>query len=467
MKKCVIYLKDEKQSNADLIDSLKKLELEEFFFNNKNELELWTREHEKNEVSLVIVDEDKLYLESVILNLFPCAYVIWIQSETHKNLREESRIKICADSQVASSFLNNSMNGFAPKEFKKRLLSKKHDSVQDKVEELPKEEHLERPSEEEVKSPEPISEKVPEKSKENITEQKNNHPPVEDNQDNHYYLRSRNLQKQLFTRYKREDHKMIGIWSPLHRTGVTTFTLNFALFLAQNRIFTAVLEGLTEQYTLKDRLMRYTSVPKGWVSYAKAIHNDGITSETDWTYKNVKFLPLDCDDMKHEWNELSVESFMTTTKVVDVTLVDFPTGELSAFSHHSIRFLDELWIIVTDDYQDNMTWKEYIHQIRREINVPIHLIFNQAFSFSQASRLAHDLSLSLLTTMPALHEEIAKNNYESKPIIDNPTVSDSLEPAFIQLAKHLFGQDFSILKEINDSTEKKWWTMLLKPLIRS
>ncbi|ETT81485.1 hypothetical protein BK130_18325 [Viridibacillus sp. FSL H8-0123] len=45
--------------------------------------------------------------------------------------------------------------------------------------------------------------------------------------------------------------------------------MNFAYFLAENRVYTAVLEGLSDQPVLKNWLKRYTSVPTSWKSYCR------------------------------------------------------------------------------------------------------------------------------------------------------------------------------------------------------
>jgi len=45
--------------------------------------------------------------------------------------------------------------------------------------------------------------------------------------------------------------------------------MNFAYFLAENRVYTAVLEGLSNQPVLKNWLKKYTSVPTSWKSYCR------------------------------------------------------------------------------------------------------------------------------------------------------------------------------------------------------
>jgi MinD-like ATPase involved in chromosome partitioning or flagellar assembly len=286
---------------------------------------------------------------------------------------------------------------------------------------------------------------------------------LKEDEENLYHIRSRKLQKQIFAQQKWESHKMVGVWSPVHRTGVTTFTLNFAFFLANHRIYTAVLEGLTEQTALRDWLLRYTEVPKNWTSFARAIHEDGIVDQTDWTYKNVKFLPLDHTDSEFEWNSISLGSYMTTTRVVDVTLVDFPTGTMAPYTLDSLQFLDELWIVVDDSFEETLKWNNYIKELRKKVKIPVYLIFNKAYEFSQSDRIAKNLSVQLLATLPSLHKEVMRNYYEKEPIYFNEEVAVQLTPLFLNLARHLFGKDIA-LEEKRIVNHKKWWQNLLKPL---
>lgn len=288
------------------------------------------------------------------------------------------------------------------------------------------------------------------------------HQPVQ-YEDNPYYIRSKKIQHRVFSQQQWEGHRMVGIWSPLHRTGVTTLTFNFAIFLAKNRIYTAVLEGLTEKHTHKDLLQRYTNKPDHWISYSKAIHFDSHTENTNWTYQNVKFLPLDSDDSKINWNSQSLESYMTTTRIVDITIVDLPTGEMAPHTLHSINFIDEIWMVVDDAYQETKAWKEYIHELKKKTGIPLYMIFNKTYSFSQYKRLSQELEIPLLTTLPSLHEEVMKNYYETVPLYLKENIREHLDPPFIELAKHLLGKDFIPLNQ--KGRRFSWLPKFLKPLM--
>lgn len=271
-------------------------------------------------------------------------------------------------------------------------------------------------------------------------------------EENPFYLRSRTLQKQVFAKQKWEKHRLIGVWSPINRMGVTSFVINFAFFLAQNRIYTAVLEGLTNQHAMKDWLQRYTSIPPNWVSYAQAIQSN-INNPMDaaWIYRDVVFLPLDHDDLQYEWHSLSLETYMTTTNIIDITIVDMPTGEMAKYTRDSLHYLDELWIVGDDAFQESLAWKSYIHKVMKDTGVPARLLFNKHYPFSQSKRLSKEMDLPLLTEIPSLHEEIMRNYYETSPLIFKQEVYEKLEGPFIEIAKHLFGNDFSL----RDQTDKR------------
>lgn len=260
-----------------------------------------------------------------------------------------------------------------------------------------------------------------------------------------FFARGRNIQKQAFSRQLRDEHRTIGIWSPIHRMGVTTFTLNFALYLAENRIYTSVLEGLTEQHGMKDWLKRYTSVPPNWKSYAKSIQTDTSPEHIQWIYKNTYFLPLDNDDTQLNWNSNAIESYMTNIKIFDIALVDIPTGKMEAYTELSLNYLNELWIVVDDTFQQLVSWKQYIKELEKKYKIPFYLIFNKNFEFSQPIRIADKLDISLLATLPPLYEDVMRNYYESKALWENEEVKESLKTPFHLLSKHITGKDIEHL----------------------
>lgn len=473
-KKCLVFLTKTIQTineveYVELKNFLQKLDLEYCILGKREEYETWYEMEGGDEVALLIYDGEEDYFKSTLYKRHEDAFILWLHSESPTKTNS-NHIKEFTSFIDLFDFLELSSTGESiPPEFKQRVIekSKPNRNSKNPVHSEPKVPKLKQKKD-------AIQEEKAEKSPENVVVSEDiNHMPnreqaekeksakkdeeVSQTHDDLYYKRSRDLQKQLFINYKRNEHKMIGLWSPVHRTGVTSLTINFAFFLSTQRIYTAVLEGLTEHHMLKDWLLRYTKIPENWVSFSQAIHTDGAAGDSNWTYKDVKFLPLDQSDIKLKWNAASLESYMTTTKVVDVTLVDMPTGKMSDYSLHSLQYLDELWILADDAYQENLSWKSYIEDITKHLKIPKYLIFNKTYEFSQTKRLAKDLSIPLLTSLPAMHQEVMKNYYEASPLISNEDVLNQLADPFTTLAKHLFGKDFEVKMNIlNTSMTKKW-----------
>lgn len=283
-------------------------------------------------------------------------------------------------------------------------------------------------------------------------------------QENPYQKRARKLQKQVFAKHRWDDHHTIGIWSPIPRMGVTSLTMNFGFYLAKRSVYTAVLEGLTERHALKDWLKRYTDMPTDWKSLAYAIQNDSAIEHTNWNYKNVTFLPLDRNDPHAEWNHDSLESYITTTRVMDVTLVDLPTGKMESYTKDSLQFLDQLWIVVDDAFQETVAWKDYIKELEDAAGIPIYLVFNKTYEFSQTERMQKALGYPLLTTLPALHEETMRSYYESTPLYFQAELQPLLDEGFDELAHHLFKEPLPS-KVTEEKQKLGWMRKILKPLL--
>lgn len=262
-------------------------------------------------------------------------------------------------------------------------------------------------------------------------------------QENPIHTRTRQIQKNLFSQQQWADHKIIGLWSPIGRVGVSTFALNFALYLAKQRIYTTVLEGLTPKPHLKQTLSRYTKVPKDWISYASTIQEDHEPRNASWIYENVVFLPCVKSDLKYIWNPVLIEAYMTTTKIVDVTLVDIPSGHLEEYSKDALHYVDELWILFDDSYHELMNWKQYIKELEKKLQIPIHLIMSRTYEFSQASKISKEMELPLITSIPAMDELIMHNAYQDIPIYYVEEATEQLNGAYSDIASHLFKKSFN------------------------
>lgn len=297
------------------------------------------------------------------------------------------------------------------------------------------------------------------------SEPQNNKEEKEETDFNPYLQRSMKMQKEWAKLPHWEHHKSIAVWSPLHRMGVTSFVINFALYLAKNRISVAVLEGLSNNYSMKDWLNRYTKEPENWMSFAKMLQTENSSvHNSNWTYKDVTFLPLSEGDSDFEWNAESLHSYMRTTNFMDITLVDLPTGKMAEYTLDSLSHINELWILVDDSIQDILTWKTYVDKLKENSNLQIYLIFNKSYSFSRDKVLSESLNLKTLVKMQSLHEEVMKNYYQDKPLILIDDVRAKLEPSFDKLKIHLVGEHTYSYHNENDTRINKWIKLFLKPL---
>ncbi|NLP52175.1 hypothetical protein [Bacillus sp. RO1] len=277
-------------------------------------------------------------------------------------------------------------------------------------------------------------------------------------------FRAKEIRKKIFHGVSWDDNKTIGVWSPMHRMGVTTFLVNYAVFLGSQKIQCAVIEALNENHLLKNIIKRYNAPPEEWISYAKALHStDEEMDNVSWTYKNVFWLPLDSKDIHFDWDEDTLYHYYNNASYFDTLLVDLPTGKMEDFTLQTLNHLTELWIIVDDSYHQLQAWKNYIHSLAEDYNLKIYLIFNKEFKFSQANRLADELNLPLLATLPSLYEEVVKNTYEDKPIIEQKHVMELLKDPFSNITKHLVDSDFSY-KNVQDSFFKRSMTKIQKSL---
>jgi hypothetical protein len=258
-----------------------------------------------------------------------------------------------------------------------------------------------------------------------------------------YSDRAALIRKQAFLHPTWNQNKTIGVWSPLHRSGVTTFVMNFAIFLAKFRVQTAVLEALNDFQLLKSNLLRFTEQPDSWVSYAQALSNSDISPlSVKWIFQNVHWIPLDYSDHQLDWNVDMLYHYVNSVKHFDILLLDLPTGVMRDYTFEMLNHIDELWIIVDDNYMQYKSWKDYINTLKKDFKKPFYLISNKHETFSRPNELSTELEVPLLATVPSLHLEVAKNNYERTPLINQQAAFEKVKDSYLELSSHLLGKDF-------------------------
>ncbi|MEB2301608.1 hypothetical protein LAV72_18555 [Lysinibacillus xylanilyticus] len=252
------------------------------------------------------------------------------------------------------------------------------------------------------------------------------------------HIRKRNIQKKLFANQQWSDHKIIGLWSPTGKTGVSLTTINLALSFAEQRIYTTVLEALNPLPNLKTHISRYSAAPNNWVSYASCIQEEYEPKKASWIYQNVVFLPSTQDDLQYTWNPPLIEAYMTTSKIADVTFVDFPSGRLAEYSLDALNYVDELWILFDDNYPALLKWKNYLSGLSQDYQVQLYGIMGRTYEFSQPAKISQEIGIPLLTTIPALDREIMNHYYEKEPLWTNNSVREALLPSYQTLFQHVF-----------------------------
>ncbi|MEX3623678.1 hypothetical protein [Viridibacillus arvi] len=239
---------------------------------------------------------------------------------------------------------------------------------------------------------------------------------------------------------RRISSKTVGIWSPLHRIGATTLTMNLAMYLASLSIPVAVLEGITKDIKMKSLLEVYSKQKKHWISYNSYLAEPSRKAEhAIWPNRNVNFFPFEEHDIATKWTVQKINYFMNGLKFHDLLLVDFPTGEMAPYTLESLKYVDELWVIINNDLLSMIEWKEYI---RNSVKPPlkIYAIFIDDYAFSKPNKIAAQLGLDLITSIPPLHKEVVQNYYESFPLIEHEGVTEKVENKFIEVLEHLTGE---------------------------
>lgn len=233
-------------------------------------------------------------------------------------------------------------------------------------------------------------------------------------------------------------HKTIGVWSPIS-TGISTFIVNFAIYLSSFNIEIAVVELPNEKQVIKSMLTRFQSKPAKWSSFIENYFSDDMEpEEVNWLYKGVNWFPL--GDSKLKWNEEVLIELLNTAKQYKLVFIDFPSGNMNEHALNTLSHLDEFWILIDDNFHQAHEWKKEIHKIINEYKFPGKLIFNRAITNkSRVNEVAELLELPLIGALPNHFEIFQNNNYETKPPIE--LYRNSLEPKYHEIAKYLLGAD--------------------------
>lgn len=255
------------------------------------------------------------------------------------------------------------------------------------------------------------------------------------------------MRKQYVYKGKQYPHnKTIAVWSPLHRMGVSSFILNFAIYLQEQKIQTAVIEAM-QPPKLSSVLSRYEPMPVNFRSFIEVFHLEEHElmeldyHKTNWQYKGVLWLPIGEKDYIYNWNEDFLEVYFQFFRYHDVILIDLPSGKMTEETEKVLQNIDELWVMVDNSIVDILMWKKYIHQLREEHGISMRLIYNRSFPFSKINSLVTSLELPLMGTIPDLTEEYIRLQYKKKPLISFDEVREKVKENYEHLIKAGFQLD--------------------------
>lgn len=277
---------------------------------------------------------------------------------------------------------------------------------------------------------------------------------VQDKSQTSFLERGLGVRKKAFTGATWDRSKTIGIWSPLAGKGVTTFSINLALYLAKFKVPVAVLEGISKRRQLKLRLQRFSDKPREWQSFAQALFNESVLHEQPkWVSNGVSWVPLNNNECSYEWTYEAVHTYINTIKVYDILLVDLPTGEMSETTTTFLEFIDELWIIADHLYPELMEWHGFMEDLK-EKGIPLYMIFPYTFPFSENYKIADKLGIDILAEMPPFDiQTIQKGYLKDSLLIDHPSFKE-MEEGFNNIKEHL--------NLIEYDHKDSWWNSIKK-----
>ncbi|MCK6259534.1 hypothetical protein LCY76_23470 [Fictibacillus sp. KIGAM418] len=234
--------------------------------------------------------------------------------------------------------------------------------------------------------------------------------------------------------------KTIAIWSPITNVGVSTFVINFALYLSKMPISVGVIEMLGTNYRIKSLLKQYSTQPQNWHSFSTYLFEENINpTDVKWEYAGVNWYPVNpAKDMKYEWDEKSLYLYFNAMKFNDVLLMDLPTGKLENFIESQLSSVNELWILVNNQVHQVLEWKDHIKQLEKK-GISCHLVFHRDHSITQKEQLAERLGIPIIAAIPDMHHQMINNEYQNYPLIKQRGAEQVLEDGYKNLTMHLFG----------------------------
>lgn len=259
---------------------------------------------------------------------------------------------------------------------------------------------------------------------------------------------------------KNKDTTTIGIWSP-SGGGTTTFIISFAIYISQIIESVSVVEMPNPNRSIYAKLFRYKPHPKDWVSYFEMFKSKYSKEEDphkwNWKYNNVMWYPIGPTDTTLKINEdegffhqfddgYFNDLFENAQDNNNLVLVDFPSQLDEHAKYVLSKKIDQLWILLDESMIEEKGWHDFIHSESNGARFKTKLVFvgegKLAKEQGTADKMAENLNVELLASVPYLDREIRNNiYYEKTPPNQNRILKKALEPVYYEIAKHLLGEE--------------------------
>ncbi|GLO68302.1 MULTISPECIES: hypothetical protein [Oceanobacillus] len=275
------------------------------------------------------------------------------------------------------------------------------------------------------------------------------------------------MDKRLLATLKMKDYinmnqsrsnKSIGVWSPNRQIGVTTFVMNFAFYIGQQkRLPISVMEALREDPIMFKELERIAPkkhvFPKKWYSYVTYVNTckdidepqSDLLASSVIDFKGVYWFPLGKGNVDYKNSVIDdIPYYIFVSNPQDVVIVDLPNGELKKDTRETLKHLNELWILMDGSTDMIFGYKDYIKKMKLDNpHLSIYIIFQNYFPIVAEKLIRDTFDYPVLATLPDLNNEVRKNKYEHMSVMDNPNIESLLSNSFHDIGVHVYQETYN------------------------
>ncbi|MGN7300601.1 hypothetical protein [Ferdinandcohnia sp. SAFN-114] len=264
------------------------------------------------------------------------------------------------------------------------------------------------------------------------------------------------LGRKTVANIKNDTQKTVALWSPLGQVGITQFIMNFPLYLAKFGIPVAVVEGITKSPKLKTWLNHYTEQPKDWISSldyrtSKDIHKN-MSTNFEWVYKGVKWYPLGepnetTNNIDTDKYKKFLKMFIKTPYLTFISMENY--GSMSKYNLETLKYVDELWLMVSGNYFDYLQYYEYTLDLMKDYpELKLRIIFNQyEHGISYVKQMEEKFNCKITCRIP--YNRDLQRHRKSKPFIEHNEFYEFFKEPFDSAAVQLLGADYKSLYAID------------------